>query len=212
MRKSIQLDRSRGLSATSQTPSSPRVSRLRSTSRAGYRAVRSAIKCTRHHAARSSVSPAKTEIAGSSARLTQRRGSSRSAVHFLAMKRLVRDPFRFDGFSLFATYGQKASVSLKDPASVGGFIAAVKASAERALSNEAFLFGQRTEALFERVVASLGGCRLLKREDVGDVFHTAETDVQPPVFRSVWEEGKQLLVGVKTSHQGAAPRKQQRES
>ena len=71
MRKSIQLDRSRGLSATSQTPSSPRVSRLRSTSRAGYRAVRSAIKCTRHHAARSSVSPAKTEIAGSSDKLTE---------------------------------------------------------------------------------------------------------------------------------------------
>jgi len=128
------------------------------------------------------------------------------------MKRLVRDPFRFDGFSLFATYGQKASVSLKDPASVGGFIAAVKASAERALSNEAFLLGQRTEALFERVVASLGGFRLLKREDVGDVFHTAETDVQPPDFRIVLEDGKQLLVEVKNFHQGDAPTKQQRES
>lgn len=128
------------------------------------------------------------------------------------MKRLRRDPLRFDAFSLFATYGEKQSVSLRDPASVEGFAAAMRQSAERALASKAFLFGQRTEALFERIVAALGSCQLLKREDVGNIFHSLDTDVQPPDFRVLLNDGKQIVVEVKNFYQGDIGTKEQRES
>lgn len=127
------------------------------------------------------------------------------------MKRLSRDPLRFDAFNLFATYGEKASISLKDPASVDGFVRTMREAADRALSQEAFLFGQRTEAPFERIVAGLGGCRLLKREDVGDVFHGFDSEVQPPDFRVVLNDGQQLLIEVKNFYQGQPPKREQRE-
>ena len=127
------------------------------------------------------------------------------------MKRLTRDPLRFDAFDLFATFGEKHEASLRDAASVDGFLSTMKAAVGKALSNDAFMFGQRTEALFERIVASLGGCRLIKREDVGDVFHAFDTEVQPPDFRILLDGGEQILVEVKNFHQRGSSDRELRE-
>lgn len=67
MHESRQHDPRRGLSGTSRTRSSRRASRLRFTSRVGYRGVRSVTRSMHRQPARSSVSRARTDLSGSSA-------------------------------------------------------------------------------------------------------------------------------------------------
>jgi hypothetical protein len=128
------------------------------------------------------------------------------------MKRLPRDPLRFDAFDQFATFGEKTSTSLRDPASVDSFLTRVKEAVGKGLSNDAFVFGQRTEALFERIVASLGGCTLIKREDLGSVFHAFDYEIQPPDYRILLDGGEQLLVEVKNFHQHSSADREFRQS
>lgn len=127
------------------------------------------------------------------------------------MKRIERDPLRFEAFSLYATYGEKEEVSLKDPASIDAFAALMKQNAELAVANEAFLHGQRTEALFARIVVELGQFQVVKQEDAGEAFHTLDEELLMPDFRIVLDDGKQMLVEVKNHYQGDQPTKEHRE-
>lgn len=60
------------------------------------------------------------------------------------------------------------------------------------------LHGERTSNLFAHMVASLGEAVLVKEEDAGDVFSHAS--MQPPDWRIVLRDGRQLLVEVKNCH------------
>lgn len=126
------------------------------------------------------------------------------------MRRLSRDPLKFDGFALFGTYGQQQSASLRDPETMRKFTDELRGAVDRGLESDTFVFGQRTQALFEQVVASLGACRVLKQEDAGELFHSFDEGIDVPDFRILLPGGDQLLVEVKNFHQGASAFREQR--
>lgn len=117
------------------------------------------------------------------------------------MKRLQRDPIRFDIFDAFAAFGQQEKVSLRDPAAASGFVDRARASVERSLSNEALLHGLRTESMFEAMTASLGAAEIIKQEDAGRIY-VSNTRLNVPDFRLVLRDGSQMLVEVKNFYQG----------
>jgi hypothetical protein len=116
------------------------------------------------------------------------------------MKRLPRNPIRFDIVHAFADFGRVEKVSLRDPTVADGFIKRTRASIDDALSNEQFLQGIRTERMFESLVASLGAIDVLKQEDAGEIYVSDET-LRVPDFRLVLADGSQMLVEVKNYFQ-----------
>jgi hypothetical protein len=116
------------------------------------------------------------------------------------MKRLVRDPMRFEVIQVFAEYGREAKVSLRSPEATAKFIERVRASVGNSLSNEALLHGVRTEAMFEALVASFGAVEILKHEDAGEVYVSKE-NLRIPDFRLVLGDDSQMLVEVKNFYQ-----------
>src|ERR1035437_3666396 len=83
-----------------------------------------------------------------------RSAASDADLYFLSMKRLPRDPIRFDLANAFAEFGRLESVSLRDPAATDGFVDRIRESVRRSLSNEALLHGLRTQAMFEALSGS----------------------------------------------------------
>ncbi len=104
---------------------------------------------------------------------------------------------RFDTLGLYAAYGEQKRVSLREAASLDGFIDEMRKEATEALASDTFVHGQRTEALFERIVAELGTCRVLKHEDAGEVFYRLDGPIQPADFRVVLDDGTERLIEVK---------------
>ncbi len=117
------------------------------------------------------------------------------------MKRLKRDPIRFDLIEAFAAFGRDEEISIRDPAAADGFVARARASVERSLSNEALLHGLRTQSMFESLVASLGAVEIIKQEDAGEIYASDER-LKLPDFRIVTADGSQMLVEVKNYYQG----------
>lgn len=115
------------------------------------------------------------------------------------MKPLRRDPLRFELLELYSTYGGSGRISLKSPETMDSFLHAARKSVETATANPALLYGQRTQAMFEGLVASLGAAILLKHEDSGPVYAT-DTDLHVPDFRVVLPDGMNLLIEVKNCH------------
>ena len=91
------------------------------------------------------------------------------------MKRLPRDPIRFDLINAFAEFGRNEKVSLRDPSAADGFVDRARESINRSLANEAFLHGVGTELMFESMVASLGAVEVLKTEDSGEIYAADHT-------------------------------------
>ena len=69
------------------------------------------------------------------------------------------------------------------------------------MSNEAFLYGQSAQALFESLTASLGAVLLLKREDSGEIY--CDDTIQVPDFRVVMGNRCQTLIEVKDFYQSS---------
>lgn len=117
------------------------------------------------------------------------------------MKRLPRDPMKFDVFNAFAEFGRAEKVSLRDPiGATDGFVKSIRSSVSKSLSNEALLHGMRTEAMFEALVISLGGIELLKHEDSGEIYSSDET-LKVPDFRLILTDKTQVLIEVKNHFQ-----------
>jgi hypothetical protein len=108
---------------------------------------------------------------------------------------------RHEPLDLLARHVLQRGGPLRAPDSLGGFLAALRASIESAVANPQFLYGKRTESLFEMIVASLGAVRLLKSEDSGDAFHNLDGGIRVPDFRIVLEGGQQCLIEVKNFYQ-----------
>jgi Holliday junction resolvase len=117
------------------------------------------------------------------------------------MKRLSRDPMRFDLISVFAEYGREEKVSLRNANAAADFVQRARASIDLSLSNDALLYGVRTELMFEALVASLGTVEILKHEDAGEVY-VSDEGLRIPDFRLVLSDGSQILVEVKNFYQG----------
>ena len=117
------------------------------------------------------------------------------------MKRLPRNPIRFDVFNAFAEFGRLEKVSLRDPvAATDGFVEHMRASVRRSISNEAMLHGVRTESMFEALVVSLGTIQLLKQEDSGEVYASDEA-LKVPDLKMILSDGSQIMVEVKNFYQ-----------
>lgn len=120
------------------------------------------------------------------------------------MKRLRRDPLRFDVIDVFSEFGRQERVSVRDPAVVEGFVGRVRASVESAQADEALLHGRRTESMFAALAATLGTAEIIKQEDTGDVY-ASDDALKVPDFRLVLRDGIHMLVEVKNFFQGQRP-------
>jgi len=121
------------------------------------------------------------------------------------VKRIPRDPLRFDVFNAFAIYGKEERVPLDQTDTKDGFVNKLRESLQRSLENDAFLYGVRTEAMFEALIASIGNFKVLKKEDAGELY--ANDDLEVPDYRIVLSDDSQLLIEVKNYYQGDQVRK-----
>lgn len=84
------------------------------------------------------------------------------------MKRIDRNPERFEVIDLFEAMARKRGLKLNDPSSHKSFIDSVSNSLNSSKDNPIILHGRRVESMFEYVVAGLGNSILIKREDSAD--------------------------------------------
>ena len=104
----------------------------------------------------------------------------------------------FDLLAALAKFGSENRISINDPQAVPKFADFVGDALYSALSDPALLYGQRTEAMFEAMLITLGGFSLLKAEDKGRV-HPSERYIAPD-FRVVLLDGTQWLIEVKNAY------------
>jgi hypothetical protein len=101
----------------------------------------------------------------------------------------------FDLLAEFGKFGLERKISLRDPASATAFVAHVGDAVEQALADPALLQGQRTEAMFEALLISLGDFKFLKAEDRGRLF--PDNRFRAPDFRVALNDGAHWLIEVK---------------
>ena len=96
---------------------------------------------------------------------------------------------------LFANVARKYDIKLHDSENGRKFLDVIGKSLGRN-NTPIMLHGFRTESMFCHVVESLGKCRVIKKEDAGEVImHTDSAKV--PDYRIVTHNDQQLLVEVK---------------
>lgn len=115
------------------------------------------------------------------------------------MKRLNRNPEKFDVLELFSSMARKQGYDLRDSMAQDDFIARVKASLEESKQNDITIYGKRVEALFAYVAGALGKVSLLKQEDSGDLYFSGNK-ILAPDYRLTFQDGSQLFVEVKNCH------------
>jgi hypothetical protein len=115
------------------------------------------------------------------------------------MKRIPRDPEKFEVISLFNAIGQKRNFKINDKDSEKAFLESVSTSLTKAKDVPIILHGRRVEAMFAYVAASLGRCIFIKQEDAGEIYAT-DLSIRPPDYRVVLEDGTELFIEVKNCH------------
>jgi len=112
------------------------------------------------------------------------------------MKRIKREPSKFEVLNLFAALGRHEGLVLGDKQSEKKFLDSISSSLLRNKDNPALLHGLRTEDMFQYVAASLGKCLLIKKEDAGEPLATAD-NIQPPDYHLILSDKSRLLIEVK---------------
>lgn len=120
------------------------------------------------------------------------------------MKRISRDPQGFDLMRIIDNYARAHGHNIHDPKNQDGLLAELKAQIDQNRDNPALIHGMRIENMFAFIAASLGKCRIIKKEDAGDIY--AEPDISVPDFRIVTIDSQELLVEVKNNHRIRADR------
>jgi hypothetical protein len=115
------------------------------------------------------------------------------------MKRIDRNPEKFEAIRLFEMITRKQGLSLADTSSQEAFLKELSQSITQSKSNPIIIHGRRIESMFEHVAASLGKCVFIKREDTGEVCST-DAGIVPPDYRLVLDDGKEIFVEVKNCH------------
>ena len=106
---------------------------------------------------------------------------------------------KFGLIAELAKFGAEHRISLRHPNTISTFTESVQESLNRVLLNPALLYGQRTQAMFEAMVVSLGEFSIFKTEDEGRVYPT--TGYHVPDFRVVLRDGTQWLIEVKNFYE-----------
>lgn len=114
----------------------------------------------------------------------------------------------FELLGEFAKFAAQKRISLRDPKTVDLFITYVRDAVRDVQSDQTLLHGQRTQAMFEALLLSLGDFTLLKNEDIGSVY--PEDQFKIPDFRVVLSDGTQWLIEVKNVYE-KNPCKQKRK-
>lgn len=117
----------------------------------------------------------------------------------VGMKKLTRNPEKFEVLELFSSMAASQGYDLTDPVAVHDFVERVKISIEANRQSKITIFGKRVEALFAYVAGALGKVRLLKQEDSGDLYYIGDNIIAPD-YRLTMLDGSQLLVEVKNCH------------
>jgi hypothetical protein len=115
------------------------------------------------------------------------------------MRRIAREPERFEVLDLFNSLASKQGLSLNDKKIEKTFIDTISNALGAASKNPALLYGRRAEAMFTYLVASLGRASLVKQEDAGE-FYAVEANVRAPDLLVVLKSGSSFLVEVKNFH------------
>lgn len=111
------------------------------------------------------------------------------------------DPFgqqQFDLFSKFAQFSRDRQASMKEQQTLADFTTSIGAELDRALSSDIRIYGDRTQAMFQDLVLSLGEYKLFKVEDAGEFY--PQDSYKVPDFRIVLLDGQQWLIEVKNVH------------
>jgi Holliday junction resolvase len=114
------------------------------------------------------------------------------------MKRIPRNPEKFDVLDLYSAIGKTQNLKLNDAESQEQFLQSISRSL-RTNRSPIMLHGRRVEVMFGYVAASLGQCSFIKQEDSGDVI-VSSSGVKVPDYRILTRTDKQLFVEVKNSH------------
>jgi hypothetical protein len=120
------------------------------------------------------------------------------------MKRIRRDPGKFEVLNLFACLGRREGLVLGDKQSEKNFLNSISASLLRNKDNQALLHGLQTEDIFQHVAASLGKCLLIKKEDTGEPLANTE-NIQPPDYLFVMSDKSRFLIEVKNCNKKSPP-------
>lgn len=115
------------------------------------------------------------------------------------MKKLKRNPEKFDPFELFSAMAIKYKYKLGNPNSIDDFLKRVRNSIQGSVKHNTLIHGKRTELLFAYVVGALGHVELLKQEDAGNVY-SVDNDITPPDYNVILKDGTQFMVEVKNHH------------
>lgn len=113
------------------------------------------------------------------------------------MKKLKRNPEKFETLELFSAMAIKHKFRLNDPNSVDDFMEIVRNSFQENVKHDTLIHGKRVEQLFAYVVGALGRISLLKHEDAGNVYSVDSDDVMPPDYNVILKDGTQFMVEVK---------------
>lgn len=115
------------------------------------------------------------------------------------MKRIKRNPEKFEVIDLFTAIGREHSYKLSVKEDTKDFIWRIRKSLKSSQVNFNLIHGKRIESLFAHVAGALGNCRLIKQEDSGQTF-SSEQDIQPPDYKVILNNGTQLFIEVKNCH------------
>lgn len=115
------------------------------------------------------------------------------------MKKLIRNPEKFEVLELFSMMAAEHGYDLKDSFDQSDFIKRVSSSIESSKKNDITIFGKRAESLFAYVAGALGKVKLLKQEDSGDLYFSEE-EMLAPDYRLIMNDGFQFFVEVKNCH------------
>lgn len=115
------------------------------------------------------------------------------------MKRIPRDPEKFEVIDLFTAIGRDRGYKLNSQEDFEDFMSRISESFSRNQSNQRLIHGKRVESLFAHVVGALENCEIIKQEDAGEIFSSRD-DILAPDYRIITKDGNQFLVEVKNCH------------
>jgi hypothetical protein len=114
------------------------------------------------------------------------------------MKRISRNPARFEVMELFGALAREVGYRLDDQDAMPRFLARVQEGLAAGRDNPNFTHGRRIEGMFEHVVAGLGIATAIKWEDAGETCFSGP-DIRSPDFRLILPD-TEILVEVKNCH------------
>lgn len=117
-------------------------------------------------------------------------------MKFGQLKRLKRDPERFDVIELYTALSRDCNYKLGNLEHTADFLHRVDISLKASLDSDSLLHGKRIESLFAYVAGALGRCVIVKREDGGDIF-SADPEIKLPDYCVILKDGSRFFIEVK---------------